>query len=368
LVSARLKDPLRLAGLALLAGALLAACGGGGASNLPPAPKRIALVYRERDGALVLAPARGGAPRRLGSASQALLSPDGTRAVALSTGASGQTLTLYGTGRSTAGRVLATLAPPDWAGSGAQLLGFSPDSRYVVLSADALSPSGEEGALVVLDLRSGAMRTVATAGSFLGAGFAPTLPDRLVYSAASVSQLDDSESLLYVTDPRGRHTRQLTSSGLASSPAWSVRGIVFARLATLGSAGVSPRYGLWLIQADGRGLRRIGDFSGGAPDGTAASAAIMVSANGRRAVADFYSAYSPEPLVDVWEVDLVARRAPIARALDVPGAVAKAISRDGRELLVVIHGADGPKVESLRWGTSAGTVLAGAGNDPSWNH
>jgi hypothetical protein len=351
--------------LTLAAAVSLAGCGSAG-QGAPPAPKRIALVYRARDGALVLASVTGRDPRTLGSAAQALLSPDGTRVIAL--GADG-VLTLYRTARASDPRVVATLAAPDWASSGLRLLGWSPDSRYVALSGDELSGQGEQGALLVVNVASGRARTVAT-GNFLGASFAPTLPDRLVYSQASLVQLDAGESLLYVTTPGGRGTRELTRSGLASSPTWSRRGILFARLAVLGSPTSSPRYELWLVQPNGRGLRRVGAFSAGPPMLDGASA-IAVSASGKRAVADFYSPYSARPLVDAWTIDLTARGA-VAQAIRLRGgsAVAKGISRNGKAVLAVARGGGGGggEVISIPWGGGRYTVLASDASDPSWNH
>jgi hypothetical protein len=365
-VPGRQRD-LRRAGLCLLVGGLaLAGCGTESVSS-PPAPKRIALVYLARGGAIVLASARGEDPRTLGRAEQALLAPDGTRVLALTHGGGTARLTLYRTGRTSEPRRLATLGAPSFASTGVQLLAWSPDSRYVALSADALSGGGEEGVLLLLNVASGQLRTIAT-GNFLGASFAPTLPDRLVYSNASISQLDDNESLLYMSDLSGHHTRELTSSGLASSPAWTAHGILFARLLSLGGPSSSPRYGLWLIRPDGRGLRRIADFAFGPPvllDG----AAISVSASGRRAVGDFYSAYSAQPLVDIWEIGIAAR-SPSASVIRLPGirAVAEGISRNGKEILVVAQGSGSTAVESIPWSRGETATLASAGTDPSWNH
>lgn len=349
----------------LASGVGLAGCGSS-KSNTPAPPKRIALVYRNVSGSIVVASVTGRTRRTLGPATQALLSPDGTRVLSLADAGTTTTLTLYRTGRAGDPRLLATIGAPHWSGAGVELLGWSPDSRYVVLSADARSAAGEEGALVVLDAASGRLRTVAR-GNFLGASFAPTLPDRLVYSDASVAQLDNDESLLYVTDPAGRRTRELTDSGLASSPAWSTRGILFARLLSLGSASSSPRYGLWLIQPDGREPHRIGEFSSGAP-ATLQTPPISVSPRGRRVVADFYSPYSTAR-VDAWEIELAGSR-PVARAIRLPGAavLAEGISRNGKYVLILVSAGGTSEVESLRWGGTSATLLAGPGSDANWNH
>ncbi|HEX2704002.1 MAG TPA: hypothetical protein VHM72_11305, partial [Solirubrobacteraceae bacterium] len=276
---------LRRAGVALFALAL-AGCAAGSSSNL--SAKRLALIYRDRGQAFVLTMPPGGAGRPLGESTQAILSPDGRHVLALSASA---TLTLYPTARRGVARVIAQLAPPRFAPDAARLLCWSADSRYVAITADERSAAGEQSALLVLDVRSGQITTLAT-GDFLGASFAPALPDRLVYSVASVAELDDDESLLYEAKPNGRQTRELTRSGLASAPVWGAHGIVFAKLLSLGSESSSPLYALWQIEPSGRGLHRIGTFAAGPPVADSAGAALWLSADGDRLVGDFYSAAS----------------------------------------------------------------------------
>jgi WD40 repeat protein len=358
---------VRVAGVFALALALaLAACGTSAPPRVPK-PKRLALVYRGPHGNLILASAAGSELRTLGRASQALVSPDGTRVLALRDVGSGTaTLTLYNTNRAGAARVIATLGPPDWAGS-TQLLGWSPDSRYVAFTAYTLSSTGEQGVLVVLNTASGQLTTVAT-GNFLGGAFAPTLPDRLVYSDATVDQLDNNESLLYVTSPSGQGTRRLTRSGLASAPAWSARGIVFARLLRLGNRSSSPLYTLSLIQPNGHGRHRLDDFAAGAPAPDAHGAALVLSANGKRLVADFYSPVAGSQTIESWAFNLSARH-PVARPLVLPdaGVVAEGISRNGKSILAAIYGASGPQIASLRWDGGAARTLASAASDANWN-
>lgn len=334
------------------------------------APKRVALVYRDQRGDAVLAAPDGAHARTLGAATQALLSPDGARVAALIDHGAQATLTLYATGRTARTSALTQLGPPHWAALGTQLLAWSPDSAFVALTTDVVSASGEQGVLLVVNAASGHVTTIAT-GEFLGASFAPSLPDRLVYARASVEQLDDNESLLYVTDPNGRHTRELTHAGLASAPAWSMRGIVFAKLLALGTSDTSPRYGLALVQPSGGGLHAIGDFDSGPPAADAAGAAIRASASGARLLADFYSPYSRSPLVDVWTLNLAARH-PRAQVLRQPGAhlVGDAVARNGKTVLVTAIPDSGKpeQVESLPWNGGSPRVLAPAASEPTWNH
>jgi hypothetical protein len=307
----------------------------------------------------------GGDSRPLGADSQALLSPDGTRVLALGSDGAGTTLTLYRTARRSAPHVIAQLAAGQWSPGSVRLLCWSADSRYVALSANQLSPSGEEDALLVLDVRSGQVRTIAT-GDFLGARFSPALPDMLVYSEASVAQLDEDESLLYVTSPAGRDTRQLTRSGLASAPAWSAGGIVFAKLLRLGSRSSQPLYALWQIQPSGAGAHRLGIFAAGPPDGSHARAALALSASGKRLVGDFYS---PSGAVEVWALTL--GRHPEAEPISVPGAriTAAGISRNGKSILLTARTPSGQsEIETLPWNGTKLRLLASAATDPSWNH
>jgi hypothetical protein len=351
---------------ALLPLVALALAGCGAASTAVLAPKRLALVYRRGSEVVVSSPA-GSVSRLLGAGSQALLSPDGTRVIAVTATGAGATLTLYATTRHPAAHVVARLDPPEWSPDGVRLLAWSADSRYVALSADQLSSTGEQGALLVLDLRSGHLATVAS-GDFLGASFSPTLPDMLVYSDATVRQLDENESLLYETNPAGRQTRLLSRSGLASSPAWSADGIVFAKLADLGSQTSSPVYQLWRLGPAGTAAHRLGSFTAGPPDPPLSGPALSVSATGKRLVGAFFS---PTGAPEIFAVNLAARHGLVARQVKADGVTitAAAISRGGKTLLVTAKTSTGrSEIESLAWTGGHERVLAASGEDASWNH
>lgn len=356
---------LRRVGAGALALAL-AGCAAAGPSI--HAPKRQLLIYRNGGQSFSVSSPSGGAARALGDASQALLSPDGTRVLALSTGQSRATLTLYPTSDRGVARVIAQLGAPRFLPDGARLRSWSPDSRYVSLTANELSTAGEESALLVLDVHTGHVRTIAT-GDFLGASFAPALPDRLVYSDASVAQLDDNESLLYETEANGGRTRELTRSGLASAPVWGAHGIVFAKLLRLGSESSSPLYALWQIEPSGRGLQRLGGFASGPPDAGSSGAALWLSADGDRLVGDFYSPYSPFQQVEVWALDLAGRHRS-ARRMRVAGAtiVAEGISRNGKAILLKERTSGAGEIVSLDWNGTRQRLLAYSAGDASWNH
>ena len=353
-------EHLRRAGAGALA---LAGCAAAGPSVL--APKRQLLIYRNGGQTFSVSSPSGGAARALGDASQALLSPDGTRVLALSTGQSRATLTLYPTSGRGVARVIAQLGAPRFLPDGTRLRSWSPDSRYVSLTANELSTAGEESALLVLDVHTGHVRTIAT-GDFLGASFAPALPDRLVYADASVAQLDNNESLLYETEANGGRTRELTRSGLASAPVWGAHGIVFAKLLRLGSESSSPLYALWQIEPSGRGLQRLGGFASGPPDAGSSGAALWLSADGDRLVGDFYS---PFQQVEVWALDLAGRHRS-TRRMRVAGAtiVAEGISRNGKAILLKERTSGASEIVSLDWNGTRQRVLAYSAGDASWNH
>jgi hypothetical protein len=337
-----------------------------------------ALVYRDATGTFVLATLGGARPRPLGAATQALLAPNGSLVVALAGGSSG-VLTIYHitkTKRANAvsllrvgARVAARLHPPQWSAAHIQLLAWSPDSRLVALIADRLSAGGEQPELLVLDTTSDTLHTIA-AGNFFGASFAPTLPARLVYADATVAQLDDNVVPLFTANANGSGRREINGSGLDADPVWGAKGIVFARLGRLGSASRSPRYQLWLIQPNGRGLRKLTHIIAGPPAPNSAGAALSVSANGARVVANFSSPFVTFSAIDIWTVNLAPPR-PVAHRLTFDGAqfIAEGLSRNGTRILLSALDSDGQQtgVESLPWAGEPRTALATPGADPSWN-
>lgn len=356
------RSAARCAALALVA---LAVAGCGSSTNAIPSPARLALVYRS-GGRYLLATPTGRDRRPLGTGSQALLSPDGTRVLVASARSSATRLMLYGTARRPSARALAALAAPQFSAGSVHLLAWSADSRYVALTADEVGRTGVSSLLLVLDTHSGRLIRVA-AGNFLGAAFSPTEPDRLVYAAATIAQLDNNESLLYESAVTGGRDRRLTRSGFASAPAWGARGIVFAKLMRLGSRSSAPLYGLWQIGPDGGRAQRITAFAAGPPKVASDGSAISISANGERLVADFYSEGSGRSST-VWAVRLGVHAQ--TRALSVPGAIiaAASISRAGRTILLTTRAPNGTTaIESLSWSGAKPRVLAGAGTNPSWN-
>jgi hypothetical protein len=337
------------------------------------APSQFTLAYRDAGSNVVLASLDGAGARPLGPATQALLAPNGSRVAALSSGATAsltiyQTETVHHTER-VLSHVALRLGHPDWSGEHVQLLAWSPDSRLLALSADSLSANGEQPELLVLNTLRDTLSTIA-AGDFLGASFAPGLPDRLVYAEASIDQLDDNTVALFTASANGSDRHQLTRTGLAADPVWGAEGIVFARLSRLGNPTSAPRYQLWLIAPDGRGLRRLTHIAAGPPVPDAAGAALSLSASGTRLVANFASPYPNVSAIDVWTVEL-ARARTIVHRLSFNGAqfIAQGLSRRGGRILLSELDSAGAQtaVESLPWAGGLPGVLVADGGDPSWN-
>jgi Tol biopolymer transport system component len=349
-----------------LAVALLAGCGG---ARSVTAPKHFRLVYLNGD-EVIVASVHGTDAHTLGPGSQALLAPSGTVVGALvAGGGDSQSLRIYQTLRRPRPRVVAQFGASKWLSGETRLLAWSPDSRYVALTATALSGGGEQPELLVVNVVSGRVAVIA-AGYFFGASFAPKLPDRLAYSRASVEQLDSGGAVLFTAQPDGRDARAITTSGLDEDPAWGAKGIVFARLSRLGTTTSGPRYQLWIVQPTGRGLRQLTHIVAGRPATGSARAPLGVSADGTHIVANFFSAHSFSA-IDVWAVDIERRRI-VVRLLGFGGArfVAQGISSDGRSILVSPAGEEAPaaQIETRWWHGSTLTPLVSVGSDPSWNH
>jgi hypothetical protein len=339
---------------AIVVGVATAGCGTGAPRLRRAALAPGSLAYLEGGNAM-LARADGSDPRLLGPARSALLAPDGAAVLALSVSDRRASLTLYEPRREGASaRVVAVLGAPDYSSRGVRLLGWSPDSRYVVLSAYAFSAGGEEGVLLVLDVRSGRLETLAR-GTLLGASFAPGPPERIVYARASIVQLDDNEASLWIANLAGTQRRRLTSRGLASWPLWTPAGIYFARLERLGTPTSSPRYGLWRVQPDGSELQRVPSIVGGPPIGPP-----VASADGRRVVVNLTSPDGAE----VWGA-MLTRGGWSTERLSLDGS-AGGVSSDGAAVLANVPGSE-PEVQSAPWSAGFSQLLALGATAAQWS-
>jgi hypothetical protein len=358
----------KAAGLVPLALVVAALAGCGGAKSVT-APKHFRLAYVSGSGEVMVASVHGTDRHSLGPGLQALLAPSGTVVGALVAGGSGsEVLTAYQTIRHPRPRVVVRFGAAKWLAGDFRLLGWSPDSRYIVFTATALSGGGEQPELLVVNVASGKLAMIA-AGNFFGAGFAPGLPDRLVYSRATVDQLDSGGAVLFTAKADGRDARAITTGGLDTDPVWGAKGILFARLSQLGTTTSPPRYELWIVQPTGHGLRQLTQIVAGRPTAGSARAPLSVSANGTHIVADFFSAHTFSA-IDVWSVDIERRRVTVRLLRFASGQfAAQGISSDGRTILVSPAGgaAPGAAIDTRPWRGSTLTPLVGVGSDPSWN-
>jgi hypothetical protein len=347
------------------------ALAGCGSTKSVAAPKHFRLVYLRGSGEVMVADLHGTDAHPLGPGAQALLAPSGTLAGVLVAGSGGSvSLSTYQTIRRPRPRVVAQFSASQWLGGGFRLLGWSPDSRFIVLTATALSGGGEQPELLVVNVASGKLARIA-AGNFFGASFAPSLPDRLVYSRATVAQLDTDQAVLFTAQPDGHDTRAITTSGLDADPVWGAKGIVFARLRRLGSATRTPRYALWMVAPSGGRPVQLTHFAAGPPAPDSAGGAISVSANGTHIVANVVSPYTTVAVVDIWTVDLERRRI-VARRISFGGSqfIAQAIASNGTSILLspVVNDEPTTPVDLIPWQGSTSPRLVANGGDPSWNH
>ncbi|HUA46652.1 MAG TPA: hypothetical protein VMA77_15580 [Solirubrobacteraceae bacterium] len=142
-----------------------------------------------------------GGTHELGDSQEPSVAPNGL-IVSGSAWTSGPALTLYATAAKRShsfftDRVIAT--PLAW----------SPDSRYLAVWLETHQRQIVSTGLAVIDTRTMTARTVAT-GVILGASFAPSGPDRLVYGQARSPQIGDAVNARV---PAVAAARRLTATG-----------------------------------------------------------------------------------------------------------------------------------------------------------
>lgn len=302
---------------------------------------------------VMLADANGSNPQPLGSASTAVLSPNGEWVAAVSPGAGspphGSSLVLYRVSKAAA-------APRVLRSSTAQLtiLDWSPDNRWVAVLDD--------NSLVVVPLK-GKARTIAT-GTISGASFAPAAPDRLVFAKAA-SLLVTSPVNLYTVSLKGGGPVAITNDGLSEYPLWGPTGIVFSREAS----HTATTYQLWLVKPDGRDIRQLTDVTVSAP--FFGLEPVAVSADGQHLLANLVG----NGITEAWIVDLAAKP-PGVRELGVAGSttIGNAISRNGGTILLTeglgsLSGSDftGQSIASVPWSGGTPTTLAVHAAFASWD-
>lgn len=299
-----------------------------------------------------VANANGRRARRLGRGAQPLLSPNGQSVAFARTTARGRPLIV----RATRGRgVRRFFGGPRH--NQATPLAWSPDSRYLAVSV--ANRRGARNVLIVIDLFRGRYETVAR-GLTRGAGFAPTIPGKLVFGSSG-SPSPSAPVDLYSARAFGRGgVERLTHDGRSLNPVWGRQGIVFDRERLRGAD--APEYQLVLLRGDETtqitDLHPSALLSGLVP--------LAVSADGRHLVAS----YVGEDTSQAWSVDLIsheARRLTHGRT----AVTAWGISADGQSALVGIGGLLAPpsrgRIATLPFGGGRARMLIRHGGSPSWN-
>jgi Tol biopolymer transport system component len=295
---------------------------------------------------VVLANADGSAPRALGPASTAVLSPNGTAVAAVRTRATarGSLLLLYSPSRKAAPRVLRSSS------SQMTIVAWSPDGEWIaVIDGDTL---------VAVPLHGAAH--IVTSGTINGASFAPDEPDRLVFAKAD-SVLASAAVNLYTVSLGGGRPVAITHDGLSEYPLWGPSGIVFSREL---SRSTPTTYQLWSVAPSGRGAKQLTNltltppFYGLEP--------IAFSANGKHLLANLVG----DNATEAWTVDLTSAPA-VAHDLGLPGTttIGNSISRDGSTILLTEDSGNptDQAVAMIPWAGGTATTLAAHGAFASWN-
>jgi dipeptidyl aminopeptidase/acylaminoacyl peptidase len=247
---------------------------------------------------------------------------------------------------------------------------WSPDSKRIVVTRGSLS--GEEQALVSIDLASGKELKLAEGGPWNWRySFSPD-GKQIVYARAgpaiSTSGMESTD--LFVVDSAGGDPKQITHTGDSAAPVWGPKSIAFARLLPDGEWGRSE---IWQVQPDGSGLKTITGplpkryrTEGGGADTKEGLIPVAWSEDGRALLSGFlFSSVIPVAVdPESGEIrDLVENEFPYA--VD--------ISRDGRAALAYTYPPIGGFTEDSATvliipyaGGKVKVVARGAGS-PSWN-
>jgi dipeptidyl aminopeptidase/acylaminoacyl peptidase len=242
-----------------------------------------------------------------------------------------------------------------------------PDSERILVSRG--SPSGEEQALISIDLASGKELKLAQ-GSSGSWSFSPD-GKQVVYvragPAASTSGMESTD--LFVVDSTGGEPKQITHTGDSADPVWGPKSIAFARLLPEGEWGRSE---IWQVQPDGSGLqtitgplpKRYRSESGG--DTKEGLIPVAWSDDGRALLSGFlWSSVIPVAVdPDSGEIrDLVGNEF----------AYAVAISHDGRAALAYTYppiggfSDDSATVLIVPYAGGKVKIVARGAGSPSWN-
>jgi hypothetical protein len=321
-------------------------------ASTPPTP---ALTYIVGLGTskqeVVVAKPNGSSPRSLGSATSALLSPDGSMVAAIYT-TSSSTLSVYQSGTGVV-QALAKNQPF------MQLLAWSPDSK-LLLVAVGTAPRGK---LMVFNAATRKSTTIAT-GVFKGASFDPGGTDSIAYALATDSS--GSQFNLFVTTPNGTGTRQLTHDNRSQWPVWGHNGIVFSRL-TAAAKGADTLQ-LWSIKSGGGSLAQLTNMV--VPTKYTGLTPIAFSADGKHLLANLVG-----PNLNWHEAYVLDLSKAKSTPRDLTGqnngtTIGDAISTNGKEILATKGSSSDQSslsIEEFKWSGGKPTVIAKNGAYASWN-
>lgn len=342
---------LSVGGCLLAFAALSASASGRALINHALHGARMTYIAAPRPGAptvVMLANADGSAPRALGPASTAVLSPSGGEVAAVrprsGAAAHGSVLVLYGVPKKTATvRILRSSS------SQLTILAWSPDDRWI---------AAIDGDTLIAVPLHGKVKVIAS-GTINGASFAPGAPDELVFAKAE-SVLASAPVNLYTVSLTGGRPVAITTDGLSEYPLWGPSGIVYSRELSHSS----PTYQLWSVQPSGRGAKQLTNLTLTAP--FYGLEPIAFSASGKHLLANLVG----DNATEAWTVDLTTTPA-VAHELGVPGTttIGNAISRDGSEILLT-EGSGSPTdqwVATIPWAGDTETTLAAHSAFASWN-
>jgi Tol biopolymer transport system component len=299
----------------------------------------------------------GSAAVDLGPASSALISPSGIDVAAISVqkGATSRTstLSLYTTG---GGAPAVTILHTQ---QFTQLLAWSPDSRYLLVTIGA-SPAE----LRAIDTETDTSHTLAT-GVIDGASFAPGSSDQVVFARAAVNT---TRVNIYTAAATGTGSRELTRDGLSEYPLWGPHGIVYSH-ETPRPKNPYPALQLWFMSSTGSGAHELtatrvqASQEGLAP--------IAFSANGEHLLANLVGPEGSDQ-AEAYAVALNGSKATAPR--DVTGQgngnIGDAISADGKTILLTKGVADNLaplSIETIPWAGGTPTTVVAQGAYASWD-
>jgi len=240
-----------------------------------------------------------------------------------------------------------------------QTFAFSPDSTQI---AALRGPELGKRTLVLIDVASGAQQTVAS-GYFNGVSFSPE-GDELVYGRAASESYPPKTDLYRFAIASGQ-TARLTKDKRSQAPLWGPSGkIVFVKLLNADKRKYGPKSELYLINPNGKGLKRLTHTNVGAL--LIGLFPIEWSDNGNRLLAEFEGQ-------DTSYAVAVNPRTGAQKALDKTqeqGFVGAALSGDGKTVLGFTGGLEpGPsqKVATVPYGGGKPKVLVRNGFEPDWS-